>query len=100
MIAVESGQYSAVYRSIGHPLVARLGGLFVNRTDNSAVESAASVKVTENCRRHPTLSRGRCFRGTRDKGLYGEMVHYSFVTRELNIVTATGEASPPLVHPC
>lgn len=86
-------------RSIGHPLVARLGGLFVNRTDNSAVESAASVKVTENCRRHPTLSRGRCFRGTRDKGLYGEMVHYSFVTRELNIVTATGEASPPLVHP-
>lgn len=54
MIAVESGQYSAVYRSIGHPLVARLGGLFVNRTDNSAVESAVSVKVAEDCRRHQT----------------------------------------------
>ena len=54
MIAVESGQYSAVYRSIGHCVAASLGGLIVNRTDNSAVESAVSVKVTENCRRHPT----------------------------------------------
>ena len=33
---------------------ASLGGLIVNRLDNSAVESAVSMKVAESCRQHLT----------------------------------------------
>ncbi|HAG45904.1 MAG TPA: hypothetical protein DCL19_03765 [Gammaproteobacteria bacterium] len=35
-------------------MAASLGGLMVNRTDNSAVESAVSMKVAESCRQHST----------------------------------------------
>ena len=86
-------------RSIGHPVAAGFCRLIVTRTDNGVVESIVSMKVTESCRRHPTYLEG-FFHAACDKGLNGDITHYSFVCCELKTMTATGEASPPLVRPC
>jgi len=81
-------------------MAASLGGLLVNRTGNSAVESAVSMKVAESCQRHPTYLEAGFFRGARDTGYSGDIADCSFVIRELKIICATGGESPPLVHPC